>query len=74
MRVVLLGGLVLAACSKPAADPAAAPVYEWLCNGRTGDREVTTRVMAASREEAMEAAKKQYPDMVAPACRPNPRG
>jgi hypothetical protein len=65
--------LLLAACSKPPADTGAAPVYEWLCNGRTADREVTTRVMAASRDEAIALAKKQYPDMTAPACTPNPR-
>lgn len=75
MRHALLGlVLVLPACAKAPADPNAPPVYEWLCNGRTSDREVTTRVMAASLQDAIAAAKKEYPDMVAPACRPNPRG
>lgn len=72
MRYALLL-LLVAACSKPAPDPSADPVYEWICRGRTSDREVTTRVMAANRDEAMALAKKEYPDLVAPACTPNPR-
>jgi len=72
MRYALLL-LLVAACSKPVADPNADPVYEWICKGRLSDREVTTRVMAASRDEAVALAKKEYPDMAAPACTPNPR-
>lgn len=65
--------LLLAACSKSAPDTGAAPAYEWLCNGRLSDRQVTTRVMASSRDEAIALAKKEYPDMVTPSCSPNPR-
>jgi len=72
MRFALLL-LVAAACAKPAAGPATDPVYEWICRGRTTDREVTLRVMAANRDDALAEAKKQNPDMVAPACTPNPR-
>ena len=64
---------LLTACAKSAAGPATDPVYEWICRGRTSDREVTLRVMAANRDDAIAAAKKQSPDMVAPACTPNPR-
>jgi len=72
MRYALMLCL-LAACAKSAPDPNADPVYEWICRGRLSDREVTTRVMAASRDEAVALAKKEYPDMAAPACSPNPR-
>lgn len=55
MRFALLL-LVVAACTKPAASTATDPVYEWICRGRTTDREVTLRVMAANREDAIAAA------------------
>lgn len=71
VRAILL--LALGGCARAAADPAADPVYEWLCQGRTSDREVTVRVMAASHADALAEARKQYPDLAAPACQPNPR-
>lgn len=65
--------LLLAGCGHKPVNPDAAPVYEWICSGRTGDSQVKTRVDAASREEALAKAKEKYPDMIAPQCTPNPR-
>jgi hypothetical protein len=63
----------LAGCSPKPVNPDAPPVYEWLCSGRAGDRQVKTRVDASSREEAMAKAKEKFPDMTAPQCTPNPK-
>jgi hypothetical protein len=64
--------LLLAPRVRPAADPTISPGLRVICNGRTSDGS-HHQVMAANRDEAVALAKKEYPDMVAPACSPNPR-
>lgn len=73
MRSTIWVVLVAAACGAKTVNPTAPPLHEWICTGRTTDREVSTKVQASSREDAVTRAKQQYPEMLTPFCQTSAR-
>ena len=70
----ILSLLVLAvACSANSASTGATPLTEYLCNGRASNGDVTERVEAANRDEAIKKFKEKHTDIPVAACTPNPR-
>lgn len=65
--------LLAAACSGNQATTGAAPLDEYLCNGRNAVGDVTERVEATSREDAVRKFKEKHTDVPVATCRPNPR-
>lgn len=70
----LIGAILLAAgACGPRGPEQPTPAAEWLCTGRTSTAQVTVKVEAATREEAITKVKEQYPDMANPFCSINVR-
>jgi hypothetical protein len=65
--------VAVAACGPKGAEETPVPSQEWLCRGRTTSSEVSARVDAGTREEALAKFRKDHPDATAPVCTPNPR-
>jgi ABC-type glycerol-3-phosphate transport system substrate-binding protein len=66
--------LVLAvACSGNSASTGAAPLTEYLCNGRDSNGDVTERVEATDRDAAIKKFKEKHTDIPVAACTPKPR-
>lgn len=74
MRSLAVAGFVLAAsCSGNPAPEGASPMTEYLCNGRDLNGDVTERVDATSRDEAIRKFKEKHTDIPVATCTPNPR-
>ena len=75
MRGLAISGLLLlaASCSGNPSTQSATPLTEYLCNGRDSNGDVTERVEAASRDEAIKKFKEKRPDVPVATCTPNPR-
>ena len=65
--------LVVASCSGNPAPSGAAPTTEYLCNGRDNNGDVTERVDARDRDEAIRKFKEKHADIPVATCTPNPR-
>ena len=70
----IVGFLLLAAsCSGNPSPAGASPTTEYLCNGRDNNGDVTERVEAKDRDEAIKKFKEKRPDIPVATCTPNPR-
>jgi ABC-type glycerol-3-phosphate transport system substrate-binding protein len=65
--------LLAAACSGNSASTGAAPLTEYLCNGRDSNGDVTERVDATDRDDAIKKFKEKHKDIPVAACTPKPR-
>ena len=71
---VIAGFLLLAgACSGNPSAGSATPTTEYLCNGRDSDGDVTERINATNRDEAIKQFKEKHKDVPVATCTPNPR-
>jgi hypothetical protein len=75
MRGFTIPGLLLlaASCSGNPAPAGTSPTTEYLCNGRNSVGDVTERVDAVDREEAIRKFKEKHKDVPVATCTPNPR-
>ena len=69
MTLLVLG----AGCSGNSASTGATPLTEYLCNGRDANGDVTERVDAPNRDDAIKKFKEKHKDVPVAACTPNPR-
>jgi len=70
----IVGFLLLAAsCSGNPSPGGASPTTEYLCNGRDDNGNVTERVDATDRDEAIRKFKEKHKDVPVATCTPNPR-
>jgi hypothetical protein len=71
---VIFGFLVLAAsCSGNPGPGGTGPTTEFLCNGRDNNGNVTDRVNAKDRDDAIKKFKEKHADIPVATCTPNPR-
>ena len=75
MRVAAIPGflLLLASCSGNPSPGSATPTTEYLCTGRDANGNVTERIDAVDRDEAIRKFKEKRPDVPVATCTPNPR-
>lgn len=69
-----LGVLLLVSACAGAPDPDVVPKSEWVCVGKTTERDVTVKVLASSLEEAGAEARTLYPGIAQVGCSPAPTG
>ena len=65
--------LLAAACSGNPSPSGASPMTEYLCNGRNNNGNVTDRVNAKDRDDAITKFKEKHKDIPVATCTPNPR-
>lgn len=75
MRGIAIAGFVLltASCSGNPSPSSATPTTEYLCNGRDLNGDVTERVDATDRDDAIRKFKEKHKDVPVATCTPNPR-
>ncbi|HKP30118.1 MAG TPA: hypothetical protein VJU15_11980 [Gemmatimonadales bacterium] len=65
--------LLVASCSGNPSPGGASPTTEYLCNGRDNNGNVTDRVDATDRDDAIKKFKEKHTDIPVATCTPNPR-
>jgi hypothetical protein len=75
MRGTAIIGLVIlaAACSGNPSPGGTTPTTEYICSGRDLNGDVSERVDAADRDEAIRKFKEKHTDIPVANCTPNPR-
>jgi ABC-type glycerol-3-phosphate transport system substrate-binding protein len=75
MRGFAIAGFLLlaASCSGNPSPAGASPTTEYLCNGRDNNGNVTERIDAGDRDEAIKKFKEKHTDIPVATCTPNPR-